>query len=188
MCAAVLRIQIRDPLPFWPRDPVPFWPRDPVPFWPWDPGSVKNPDPDLGWTTWIIFPIALKLYFGSKYLNSFILIRDPGWKNSDPGWKKLGSGIWDKHPGSATRVRSFPGPFRSFLCVLCLLHCLNTLLFSVDNTVTVARKLQEIRKIDEVLVGRDRRSRQGFSSLCFTVGPKLCSCQIFNHERDGTCR
>jgi hypothetical protein len=20
----------------------------------------------------------------------------------DPGWKKVGSGIWDKHPGSAT--------------------------------------------------------------------------------------
>jgi hypothetical protein len=23
-------------------------------------------------------------------------------KDSDPGWKKLGSGIRDKHPGSAT--------------------------------------------------------------------------------------
>jgi hypothetical protein len=23
-------------------------------------------------------------------------------KNSDPGWKKFGSGIRDKHPGSAT--------------------------------------------------------------------------------------
>ncbi len=22
--------------------------------------------------------------------------------NSDPGWKKVGSGIWDKYPGSAT--------------------------------------------------------------------------------------
>jgi|LakMenE01Jun11ns_1017448.scaffolds.fasta_scaffold9724295_1 hypothetical protein len=22
--------------------------------------------------------------------------------SSDPGWKKVGSGIWDKHPGSAT--------------------------------------------------------------------------------------
>jgi hypothetical protein len=27
---------------------------------------------------------------------------DPGWKKSDPGWKKFGSGIWDKHLGSAT--------------------------------------------------------------------------------------
>jgi hypothetical protein len=42
----------------------------------WDPGW-KNSDP--GWK------------------NS-----DPGWKNSDPGWTKAGSGIQDKHPGSAT--------------------------------------------------------------------------------------
>ncbi len=35
-------------------------------------------------------------------------IPDPGWKNSDPGWKKVGSGIRDKHPGSATlrRIRT----------------------------------------------------------------------------------
>jgi hypothetical protein len=32
-------------------------------------------------------------------------IRDPGWKNSDPGLKKVGSGIRDKHPGSATLVK-----------------------------------------------------------------------------------
>jgi hypothetical protein len=38
----VLRIRIRDPVLFWPRDP----------------GLVKNQDPDPGWTTWIIFPIA----------------------------------------------------------------------------------------------------------------------------------
>jgi hypothetical protein len=31
-----------------------------------------------------------------------MLIRDPEWKISDPGWTKLGSGIWDKHSGSAT--------------------------------------------------------------------------------------
>jgi hypothetical protein len=32
-------------------------------------------------------------------------IRDPGWETvriRDPGWKKVGSGIRDKHPGSAT--------------------------------------------------------------------------------------
>ncbi len=29
-------------------------------------------------------------------------IRDPGWKKSDTGWKKIGFGILDKHPGSAT--------------------------------------------------------------------------------------
>jgi hypothetical protein len=33
-------------------------------------------------------------------------IRDPGWRHwiRDPGWKKVGSGIRDKHPGSATLV------------------------------------------------------------------------------------
>jgi hypothetical protein len=34
-------------------------------------------------------------------------IQDPGWKKfgfGNPGWKKFGSGIWDKHPGSATLV------------------------------------------------------------------------------------
>ncbi len=29
-------------------------------------------------------------------------IRDPGGIHSDSGWKTFGSGIWDKHPGSAT--------------------------------------------------------------------------------------
>jgi hypothetical protein len=28
-------------------------------------------------------------------------IRDPGWKKFDPEWEKFGSGIRDKHPGSA---------------------------------------------------------------------------------------
>ncbi len=61
-------------------------------FDPWirDPGWVKiriqTRDPDLGWTTRIIFP--------------------PGWKNSDPGWRKLGSGTRNKHSGSATLIFS----------------------------------------------------------------------------------
>jgi hypothetical protein len=42
-------------------------------------------------------------FFGVKYLNSFMRIRDG--KNSDPGWRKVGSGIRYKHPGSATQVR-----------------------------------------------------------------------------------
>jgi hypothetical protein len=40
-----------------------------------------------------------KHFFGLRYL------ADPGsgnGKNSDPGWKKFGTGIRDKHPGSAT--------------------------------------------------------------------------------------
>ncbi len=60
---------------------------------------------DPGWTTRIIFPRAYEQCFGLKYLIS--LMRIPDGKNSDPGsgdrgWKKLGSGIWDKHPGFAT--------------------------------------------------------------------------------------
>ncbi len=39
-------------------------------------------------------------FFGLKYLNSLMPIRDGD--SSDPGWKKVGSGIRDKHPGSAT--------------------------------------------------------------------------------------
>jgi hypothetical protein len=40
-----------------------------------DPWWVKNPDP--GWTlTWIIFPRASKQFFGLKYLNSSMWIRD----------------------------------------------------------------------------------------------------------------
>jgi hypothetical protein len=32
----------------------------------------------------------------------FFGIRDPGSEIRDPGWEKPGSGIRDKHPGSAT--------------------------------------------------------------------------------------
>ncbi len=59
-----------------------------MPFWPLDPGSGmgKNMDPDPGWTSQIIIPRAQKPFFGLKYLNSLMGIRDPGWK-------KFGSGI-----------------------------------------------------------------------------------------------
>jgi hypothetical protein len=36
-------------------------------------------------------------------------IRDLGWKNTDPGRKTFGSGIRDKHPGSATLLAAFFG-------------------------------------------------------------------------------
>ncbi len=44
------------------------------------------------------------VFYGIKYLNSLMRIQDPGWtvRIRDPGWKKVGSGIRDKHPGSAT--------------------------------------------------------------------------------------
>jgi hypothetical protein len=84
---------------------------DPVSSWPLDTGWVKSKDPDPGWTTWIIFPRAQKPFFGLKYLNSLMRIRDgkkldPGSemekcriRDRDPRWKKR---IRDKHPGSAT--------------------------------------------------------------------------------------
>jgi hypothetical protein len=47
---------------------------------------------------------SLESIFRLEYLNSLMRIRDPGWKNSDQssGMEKFGSGIRDKHPGSAT--------------------------------------------------------------------------------------
>ncbi len=53
--------------------------------------------------------IIFLLFFGVKILKFFD--EDPGsgmetvriW---DPGWKKVGSGIRDKHPGSATLLNS----------------------------------------------------------------------------------
>jgi hypothetical protein len=40
----------------------------------------------------------------------FFGIRDPGSEIRDPGWEKPGSGIWDKHPGSATLAFLVSGP------------------------------------------------------------------------------
>ena len=55
-------------------------------------------------------------FFGVKILKFFDEdpgsgIRDPGSgmetvRIRDPGWKKVGSGIRDKHPGSATLVKA----------------------------------------------------------------------------------
>ena len=59
-----------------------------------DPGSgVNNPD-HIFQSLETIF----QLFLGLKYLNSLMRIRDPGWR-------QFGSGIRDKHPGSATLVR-----------------------------------------------------------------------------------
>jgi hypothetical protein len=49
---------------------------------------------------------SLETIFGLKYLNSLMRfrIRDPEFFQPcirDLGWKKFGSGIQDKHPGSA---------------------------------------------------------------------------------------
>ncbi len=85
--------------------------RDWVPFWPLDPGSGmgESQHPDPGWTTRIIYFLELRNHFfdifGVKILKFFV--EDPGSgmetvRIRDPGWKKVGSGIRDKHPGSAT--------------------------------------------------------------------------------------
>jgi hypothetical protein len=47
------------------------------------------------------------IFFGLKYLNSLMRIRDPQWKKfriRDPRWKKFG--IRDKHSGCATLISS----------------------------------------------------------------------------------
>jgi hypothetical protein len=49
---------------------------------------------------------SLETIFGLKYLNSLMRIRDLG-----SGMEKFGSGIRDKHPGSAILL-----PTLSFLC------------------------------------------------------------------------
>jgi hypothetical protein len=47
---------------------------------------------------------SLETTFWVKILKFFDA--DPGWTNSYPGWKKFGSRIRDKHPGSATLIRT----------------------------------------------------------------------------------
>ncbi len=83
--------------------------RDPVPFWPLDPGSGMSRKSASGSGIQDEQPgsyfLELRNHFlGLKYLNSLMRIRDGD--SSDPGWKKVGSGIRDKHPGSATLIIS----------------------------------------------------------------------------------
>jgi hypothetical protein len=60
-----------------------------------DPVWVKNQDPGSGYGINNADHISESLE--TKYLTSLMQIRDLGWK-------KFGSGIRDKHPGSATMV------------------------------------------------------------------------------------
>ncbi len=75
---AVLRIRIRDPMPFWRLVP--------------GTGSGMNNQDHIS-------DSLETTIFWLKYLDSLIRIRDG--KNSDPGWKKFWSEIRDKNPGSA---------------------------------------------------------------------------------------
>ncbi len=123
----VLRIRIRDPVPFWPLDPgagIGFF-RIPDPkhiFW-------KFSDNFLGkkfYNSLKIYPNLFLQHLKHKIINTFVKsvatkkvmttifffkplfcscfwIRDPGWvkiRIRDPGWVKIR--IRDKHPGSAT--------------------------------------------------------------------------------------
>jgi hypothetical protein len=63
--------------------------RDPVPFWPLDLGSGMGKKSGSG-----SYFLKFRNHFGVKILKFFD--EDPGSgmeKNSDPGWKKVGSGI-----------------------------------------------------------------------------------------------
>jgi hypothetical protein len=83
---------------------------DPGPFWAQDPGSGMGKNQDQGpirdEQPGSYFRELKKQFFGLKYWNSFMWIPSGIEKIRimDPGWKKVGSGIWDKHPGSATLV------------------------------------------------------------------------------------
>ncbi len=68
-------------------------------FDPWiqDPEWVKNQDPGSGINN--TYPYFREI---RKYLNSLVRIMYPGWQIFGSGMQKFGSGIRDKHPGSAT--------------------------------------------------------------------------------------
>jgi hypothetical protein len=78
---AVLRIRIRDPVPFWPRDP----------------GWVKNQDLDPGSRSGMNNTDHI-----SESLDTFFWVKILKFFDADPGCNKFRSGIRDKHPGSAT--------------------------------------------------------------------------------------
>jgi hypothetical protein len=72
--------------------------------------SVADPDPGSGALSTpgseirdkqpgSYFQEPKKQFFGLKYINSLIWIRNPGWKKFGSGMKKVGSGIRDKYPG-----------------------------------------------------------------------------------------
>jgi hypothetical protein len=83
--------------------------RDPVPFLiPCSGIRIRDEHPGS------YFQKHRNIFFGLKILKFFDA--DPGMGSGsfltlDPGWKKFGSGIWDKHPGSATLLKK-EYPFR----------------------------------------------------------------------------
>ncbi len=82
---------------------------DPVPFWPRDPGWVKIRIQIWDEQPKSYFRELKKTIFWVKILKFFDV--DPGSgmdkiRIRDPGWNKVGPGIRNKHPGSATLVFS----------------------------------------------------------------------------------
>jgi hypothetical protein len=71
-----------------------------------DPGSGSgrnNPD-NISEGLETIFRVKILKFFDADPGSGMKRIRiwDPGSGNRDPGWKKIGSGIRDNHPGSAS--------------------------------------------------------------------------------------
>jgi hypothetical protein len=107
----VLPIRIRDPVPFWSLIPNPYFESLVTIFW------VKS-SIILWKLAQIIFLqhfknkivlILWNLWRQKKGIQQFLfhpclsmLFLDPGTEIWDPGWEKTGSGIRDKHSGSAT--------------------------------------------------------------------------------------
>jgi hypothetical protein len=78
----------------------------------------KNQDLDPGLTTQIIFPRAQKQFFGLKFLNSLMRIRDPRWKKFGSEMENFGSEILDKHPESATLLIITSPSVRTYMTIL----------------------------------------------------------------------
>ncbi len=74
-------------------------------FWPWI--RIRNEQPRL------YFREPRNNFFGLKYLNSLMPIRDGKFQIRDPRWKKFGSR--DKHPESATVVVSLQNVYSVWL-------------------------------------------------------------------------
>jgi hypothetical protein len=99
----VLRIRIRDPVPFWPLNPGPGMGKN-QDLYPGSASGMSNPD-HFSESAETIFWVKIRV-------NSLMRIRDLRWKNSDPGWNKFGSGINIADP-------QYCSPISVFLTLIC---------------------------------------------------------------------